>query len=190
MSVLGAQKGLRLLSLGAVIVMSNGCAKDFEESSSSTPTVSFVEVERGLYRGGCPTVRGLARLKALGVRTIVDLENDPSAIAREKQEAERLGLTFVSIPLSGLWKPTNERIDEVLTAVKDGGLRPTYVHCLRGEDRTGLVIALYRVLNQGWTAWDADAEMHAVGFKDILVGLHHYFEHRTGFHRVNGRCGP
>lgn len=39
-----------------------------------------------------------------------------------------------------------------------------YVHCLHGNDRTGMVIAAYRILYCGFTISEAKAEMYSLGF--------------------------
>jgi hypothetical protein len=50
-------------------------------------------------------------------------------------------------------------------------LPKVYVHCVHGHDRTGLIIALYR-LACGWTVDAAEKEMLDMGFHRGLVGLY------------------
>ena len=57
----------------------------------------------------------------------------------------------------------------------------TYVHCAHGQDRTGLVIGLERVIDEGWTPKAAHDEMLKLGFHPLFEGLNHYFEEKTGF---------
>ncbi len=158
-------------------------------NDSNDATANFKQVSPGIFRGARPDQAGLERLSKMGLRTILNLENDKDVIESERQSAEALGLRFISVPMSGLWKPSDKVVDQALGALADPANRPIFVHCMKGQDRTGVVVALYHVVKESWQPTEADAEMHTVGFKDILVGLHHYFEHRTGFHRVNGRCG-
>ena len=38
------------------------------------------------------------------------------------------------------------------------------MHCLHGADRTGVIIAIYRIIYQGWTKSQAIDEMENGGF--------------------------
>ena len=121
-----------------------------------TGPVRFGVVRDGLYRGGQPTAQHLALLRALGVETIVDLRRgDASA---EEAEARRLGMRVVRFPFSGLLVSNREFLVGIVEAVRGGGR--VYVHCQEGRDRTSLVVALYRVLVDGWepsVAWQREA---------------------------------
>jgi protein tyrosine/serine phosphatase len=48
-------------------------------------------------------------------------------------------------------------------------------------DRTGVIIALHRVYNEGWTPKDANDEMMALGFNTLLIPLHKYYEKKTNW---------
>jgi hypothetical protein len=65
----------------------------------------------------------------------------------------------------------------------DAGPTPgaIYVHCLHGEDRTGLVIGLERVFVEGWSPESAWKEMLAFGFHTFYLGLDSYFFTQTGY---------
>jgi protein tyrosine/serine phosphatase len=56
-----------------------------------------------------------------------------------------------------------------------------YVHCKHGQDRTGLVVGLERVLNEKWAPAAAHAEMVRLGFHTSFLGLNEYFEKKTGW---------
>jgi protein-tyrosine phosphatase len=63
--------------------------------------------------------------------------------------------------------------------------KKVFVHCRLGDDRTGMMVAAYRMADEGWTADEAMAEMKAFGFSCghhfICPGLAHYekeFPHR------------
>jgi len=142
---------------------------------------NFHQVTPGLLRGARPSQAGMDDLAALGVRTDLDLERTQSYVDAEQGFADNAGVDFASEPMSYIWEPSDDFIDEVLSIMADPAMQPVYVHCKLGNDRTGLVVALYRVEVQGWTpkaAWD---EMMAMGFHRIWVGLSHYFEERTGY---------
>lgn len=146
------------------------------------PVNRFYEVDAGVYRGARPDGAALTYLAStLKVRTVLDLENDNGAISAERPMAEVQGMRFVSIPLSGFLPPSDADIHAALSLLGDRANYPVFVHCHYGEDRTGLVIGLYRVFNDHWTPADAYREMKNDGFHSMLVPLYLYFKHATGY---------
>lgn len=138
-------------------------------------------VSAGIYRGRRPDAATLSQLKALGVKTILNLEDDTAAVKAERAQVAQLGMSFVSTPMSGFWAPHDATVNAALAHMASQAERPIFVHCLHGEDRTGLIVGLTRIYQQGWTPAQAYKEMIAKGFHKILVFLNHYFETRTGF---------
>lgn len=138
-------------------------------------------VSPGIYRSPRPTAADLAALRAKGVKYVLDLENDSAAVAKERPIAQSLGMTFISEPMSGFWAPNDRQVDRILSVLADPTKRPILVHCLHGEDRTGLVIGLHRVFHQGWQPDRAYREMLDNGFHRALFLLNHYYEEKTGW---------
>ncbi len=138
-------------------------------------------VSPGIYRSKRPTQADLAALKAAGVKYILDLENDSGVIATEAGWAKSLGMTFVSEQMSGFWYPNDSQVNRIEAWLADPTHRPVLVHCQHGEDRTGLIIGLYRVFHQGFSPAKAYAEMLANGFHKALFLLNHYYESKTGW---------
>jgi tyrosine-protein phosphatase SIW14 len=127
------------------------------------------KINDGLYRGAQPNEQGLEELKKLGITTVVDLRaEDRTKSEWEKKEAERLGMHFVHIPIAGFAAPTNEEVLQFLTLVRstqqNDPQQKIFVHCLLGEDRTGVFIATYRMSVQKWPAAQAMREMNSFGF--------------------------
>jgi tyrosine-protein phosphatase SIW14 len=147
---------------------------------TSDPTANFVQVSEGLYRGARPDATGLQRLSQMGVRTILNLEDDMEAVADERKTTDALGMVQVSKPMNGLRTPDNDQMTETLGVLSDKANYPVFVHCAKGMDRTGVVIALHRVFNEGWRATDAEDEMMARGFNTMLDSLEGYFEQKAG----------
>lgn len=134
-----------------------------QTSPSSVDLPNFRVVTPGLFRGGQPTLAGLETLRKLGVKTIVCLR-DVGAVTRiEGEQAESMGMHFHKIPLKNLVKPTREQIDRILAILDDPRNLPVYVHCRRGCDRTGTVIACYRVMKEDWAADKAVDEALELG---------------------------
>ena len=118
-----------------------------------------------LYRGAQPHAESLGQLKNLGITTIVDLrKEDPARREREKKEAESLGLRFVSIPVGGWSAPTNEQVAQFLSLFRSNPNEKVFVHCMLGEDRTGVFVATYRMAIEKWPAQQALKEMNSFGF--------------------------
>src|SRR5439155_8620420 len=145
----------------------------------TTPPIELVSP--GIYRGLRPTQATLAQLKSLGVKTILDLEDTSSAINTERGWVAGLKMTFVSEPMSGFWTPNDKEVNQIGAIMADPARRPIFVHCQHGQDRTGLIVGLYRVFHEHWTPAAAYKEMLAKGFHQILVFLNHYYEEKTGF---------
>src|SRR5713101_6349863 len=117
-----------------------------------------------LFRGAQPSAQGLAALKKLGVTTIVDLRGNRRPVAWERAQAESLGIRFVNIPVRGWSAPDNAQVAQFLKVVQQDPTQKIFVHCYYGEDRTGVMVATYRIAEQNWTPGQAAAEMYSFGF--------------------------
>lgn len=123
------------------------------------------KVTEQLYRGAQPRISSLAQLKEAGITTIVDLRAENAALRdQEEQEADRLGVRFVSIPVGGFANPTNDEIAQFLSLFGGNSKEKVFVHCHFGEDRAGVFVAAYRMAIQKWTADQALSEMYYFGF--------------------------
>jgi protein tyrosine phosphatase (PTP) superfamily phosphohydrolase (DUF442 family) len=138
---------------------------------TGTDLPRYFQVADGVFRGGQPTLAGMQRLKENGVKTIVSFRNNRHLTELESQEAQRLGISFVSIPLNGLTRPSASEIHEFLSIVQDQNRLPVFVHCQHGEDRTGTMIGIYRMAAQHWSAANAYHEMLQRGFHPQYVWL-------------------
>jgi protein tyrosine/serine phosphatase len=144
------------------------------------PVVNFGVVEAGLYRSGAPTsFNEMKALAKLGVKTIVDLENSKKKIAQETAWAKSVGIKVISIPLSGIFAPSDRDEARVQKMLGDKTQRPLLFHCAHGQERAGLAAALYRVFSNGWTPQAAYQEMKDYGFHSITFPMKEYFEKAT-----------
>ena len=152
---------------------------DSFEADVTTPAIELVSA--GIYRGPRPTQATLSQLRSLGVKTILDLEDTTSAINTERGWVGNLKMTFISEPMSGFWTPNDKEVNQIEAIMADPARRPIFVHCQHGQDRTGLIVGLYRVFSEHWTPAAAYREMLAKGFHQALFLLNHYYEEKTGF---------
>ena len=138
-------------------------------SSATATTVpairidNFGRVDASLYRGARPEGRDFADLKALGVKTIVDLTSDDGE-PHEKAMTEAAGMTYVRIPMTTHTAPTSAQLAQFLRIVNDPASQPVYVHCVGGRHRTGVMTASYRMTHEGWSAEQAFKEMKQYNF--------------------------
>ncbi len=128
-------------------------------------------VAPGILRGGQPTPAGLIALQKAGVKTIINLRNNPIYVPQEEDECRRLGVTMFSIPMDGVLPPSNAQIHEFLKIVQSQANLPVFIHCQHGQDRTGAMIGIYRIEAENWTAGQAYKEMLQNGFHPALIGL-------------------
>lgn len=141
----------------------------FPQCAVSLPENRFKQVEPDFWRGGLPRQRGLEQLKAMGVRTVIDLmDEDPTKWSRI---AKRLDMKYVNIPMRRTRPIPPESIKKFLAIVQDKTNRPIYVHCRSGRDRTGAMIAIYRMQESHWTAAQALKEMKSLGFNPMFTSL-------------------
>lgn len=150
-------------------------------ADDSIPILRFAKVTDTIFRGARLDEAGVAYLASINVKTILNLEDDDDAIAEEAELVKPYGIKVISDPMSGFWSPTNDQVQIAEAALIDPANQPIYVHCQHGEDRTGLIVGLYRVFQQQWTPADAWNEMEDLGFHRILFLLKEYYEKATGY---------
>ena len=126
----------------------------------------FGEVTPFLYRGGQPSRAGFEWLAQQGIAIVVDLRGNRGD---ERRLVDRLGMQYVPMP----WHcpfPRNKIFARFLRLLRDNPGKKVFVHCRLGDDRAGMMIAAYRMAEQGWTADQAWKEMRSYG-----VDFWHYF---------------
>jgi tyrosine-protein phosphatase SIW14 len=109
---------------------------------------NFGQMDAHFYRGAQPRPEDYQALAALGIKTIIDLRDDPTSY--EKANAEAAGIKYVNIRMSDTHKPASEQVESFISLAKDEANWPFYVHCIGGRHRTGLIGAIYRYNNYGW----------------------------------------
>ncbi len=126
---------------------------------------NFHMVTPGIMRGSQPKDEAFELLKEYaGVKTVIDLRNEEWQIEKERGVVGRLGMVYVSVPMKGNEKVSPEVINQVLSIMTDRSNQPVFIHCMAGKDRTGLVMAAYRIKLEHWSQDDAVKEMLAYGY--------------------------
>jgi len=126
---------------------------------------NFGEVTPTLYRGGQPSREGYEALAKMGVNIVVD--GRLSGQDKEREEVEKAGMQYVSIPWHCLF-PRDEVFARFLNVLRANPDKKVFVHCRYGDDRTGMMVAAYRMSVEGWTAEEARREMDQFGYKPLV----------------------
>ncbi|MFH1260278.1 MAG: dual specificity protein phosphatase family protein [Elusimicrobiota bacterium] len=158
------------------IIRGEPAGKNQEYSISNLEGLeNFAKVSETLYRGAQPTALGFAELKKMGVKTVVNLRGFHS----DKKLLRGLGFKYVHISFKP-WHPEDEDIIKFLKVVTNPDNCPIFIHCQHGADRTGTMVAVYRMYVQGWTYEKALSELPKFGFHEsglecIKICLHPEF---------------
>jgi protein tyrosine/serine phosphatase len=123
---------------------------------------NFYQVDQNVYRGAQPTGGGFKYLAKIGVKTVIDLRAADERSESEESMVTAEGMKYVSVPMTGLTAPTEAQISRIL-GILEADTGPVFVHCKRGADRTGVVIASYRIDHDGWDNAHALSEAKARG---------------------------
>ena len=125
---------------------------------------NFYKVNDNFYRGGQPTEAGIAQLKAMNIKTVINLRGADSRAEKEEKWVTDSGMKFINLPLNNWLEPKDAQIEKVLAEINNVENQPVFVHCKRGSDRTGTVVAVYRIKQDDWTAKQANDEAKSFGF--------------------------
>lgn len=120
----------------------------------------FGEVSPKLFRGAQPKKGGFEELAKMGVQIVVDLRGDRKS---ERDEVTRLGMQYVPM----YWQcsfPKDKIFAAFITLIRTNPGKKIFVHCRVGDDRTGMMVASYRMAEEGWSAERAEKEMIEFGF--------------------------
>jgi protein tyrosine/serine phosphatase len=132
------------------------------------------QVNDRLYRGAQPRKGTIKKLAEVGIKTVINLRGADDRTKDEETEAKAAGLAYFSIPLPGLGRPSDDEIARILAIIDAPENQPVFVHCKRGADRTGAVVAIYRITHDSWTVEQALAEANRHGMSWIVFSLRGY----------------
>jgi tyrosine-protein phosphatase SIW14 len=175
-------RSFRVLAVPLVLAITMCSGEEPRQKGASSPAHSaraigqkrkikgvgnFGEVTPTLFRGAQPSREGLEALAKMGIDIVVDARGNRTD--SEGKEVGRLGMQYVAIP----WHcpfPNDDVHVRFLKLLQENPRKRVFVHCRLGDDRTGMMIAAYRMAAQGWTAEEAMNEMQQFGFSSV----HHW----------------
>lgn len=168
-SQLITRKSLVVLTAALVVfsatMISSANSGDKSDRKSSRVEIevnNFGKVTDFFYRGAQPKEDEYGQLATLGVKTIIDLRDDPKDFAGAT--ARKSGLKYVNFPMSDKSYPSADTAEKFLSLVTDKANQPVFVHCAGGRHRTGAMIAVFRMKTQGWNVEQAYEEMKDYDF--------------------------
>jgi protein tyrosine phosphatase (PTP) superfamily phosphohydrolase (DUF442 family) len=156
---------------------SPACPAAQEQRPDEVAVQRFHRVDDRLFRGAQPTEAGLKSLWDAGVRTVISLRDDNDLGFDERKVAESLGMQWVNVPIKdGSFFTQSRRIPDAaiqafFDAVDAAVPGPVFVHCRRGTDRTGAIVAFYRIARHEWDGEKAAREAREVGMRPWYRGL-------------------
>ena len=148
---------ITLLALGAIAT-----AKTKQSAFANIHIKNFGKMSDRFYRGAQPKEEDYADLKALGVNTILDLQEDPKPY--DKTIAESLGIHYINIPMVDKGYPPDAQIEQFLKLANDPATGVFFVHCAGGRHRTGIMGAVYRFTVDHWNYDQVYSEMKDYDF--------------------------
>lgn len=133
---------------------------------------NFHSVNDHIYRGGQPTREGIKNLAKIGIRTVIDLRG--GADRAEEKLVLAAGMRYAHVAMGAFSAPSEEQMVKVLDMLDDATGSPVFIHCKRGSDRTGTVIACYRIRHDRWDNQKALSEARKNGLSWVERGMQHY----------------
>lgn len=159
---------LWLTALAATLVLTGVAVSVSQNHNSEQALKNFGKLNENYYRGSQPKDNEFVRLKAIGIKTVIDLRRDFDP--DEPEQVLRAGMQYFNIPLKSSKPATTEQTEYFLKLVNDPNNWPVYVHCKGGRHRTGALTAIYRITHDGWNADQAYKEMTEFDFNNGFFG--------------------
>ena len=166
-------QALRSVAVALVLLSATASAQN---ATSYVELPRFQEVSEKLYRGAQPRDGGLTKLRDLGINTIINLRGASARTRAQEAEARALGLNYFNIALPNWGRPQDARVQRILEIIAAPENGRVFVHCRTGVDRTGTIVAIYRMTHDGWSTNDALAEAERNGMRRIQFFMRDYAE--------------
>ena len=121
-------------------------------------------ISKDLYRSAQPEREGFTALQNLGIRSVLNLRE----YHKDTRKARHTQLHLMAYPVAA-GEVTAADVENCLVLITNAP-KPVLVHCWHGSDRTGIVVAAYRIVFQNWNVEEAEKE-----FRDERFGYHEFW---------------
>ena len=145
-------------------------------STTRSELPRFQQVSERLFRGGQPREGGINKLRELGINTVINLRGASDRTRAEDAEVRASGLNYFNVALPNWARPQDSRVARILEVINAPESGRVFVHCKDGVDRTGLIVALYRITHDGWSSHQALAEAERQGMRRTQFWMRDYAE--------------
>ena len=166
-------QALPTVAIALILISATASAQD---ATTNAELPRFQQVSERLYRGAQPRDGGLSRLHDLGINTVINLRGASAQTRAQEAEARALGLNYFNVALPNWGRPQDARVRRILEIIAAPENGRVLVHCRTGVDRTGMIVALYRMTHDGWSANDALAEADRNGMRRTQFWMRDYTE--------------
>ena len=161
----------------SVILLSLTLAPAWGAKVEARGVPNFHEVNQHVFRGGQPANVGWNSLAHLGIKLVIDLRpSTEHPVQAEERDVKAAGMGYVNVPMKGIGAPLGDAVSRVLALMVSSSDGPVFVHCRRGSDRTGTVVACYRILHDHWENQRALQEARSYGMLRLERGMMHYIQ--------------
>jgi tyrosine-protein phosphatase SIW14 len=178
---------LRVISVALLLLVATTAVASDETKQEVLP--NFHQVNEQLYRGGQPLTGGMKEVAARGIKTVINLRGENEDTRAEEVEAKAAGLRYFSVPLPGYGRPKDEDVERVLAIINDPQNWPVFIHCRHGEDRTGTIVAVYRISRDGWSSEQAKKEARRHGMSRLQFRMRDYISDYARDYKRNSSQG-
>ena len=153
---------ISLILASSISAFSQEPQENIKTTATNVSIKNFGQMDDRFFRGAQPKEDEYQELAALGIKTIIDLREDPEAY--EKRNAEALGMRYVNIPMTEKKYPEAAQVEQFIKLVDDPTTGKFFVHCAGGRHRTGVMGAVYRFNHYNWNFDQVYAEMKKYDF--------------------------
>jgi tyrosine-protein phosphatase SIW14 len=119
---------------------------------------NFYKIDEHVYRSEQPNSVEMKALSDYGIKSILNLRG----IHNDNREAKGTVLTLHHLPIN-TWRMSYEDLVKSVAILQTTD-KPVLIHCIHGSDRTGCVVAAYRMIHYGWTKEEAIKELVEGGY--------------------------
>ena len=162
--------------VAAVLLVLLSSVASAQTATANAELPRFQQVNEKLYRSGQPRAGGLARLRELGINTIINLRGASKTTRAEEAEARAQGFNYFNVALPNGGRPKDTRVERIITLIAAPENGKVLVHCKDGVDRTGMIVAIYRMTHDGRSGNDALVEADRSGMRRIQFWMRDYVE--------------
>ena len=166
-------RSLHLVVISLILLSTTASAQD---ATGHAELPRFKQVSERLYRGAQPRDGGLSRLRDLGINTVINLRGTSARTRAQEAEARALGLNYYNVALPNWGRPQDARVRRILEIIAAPENGRVFVHCRTGVDRTGMIVAMFRMTHDGSSAHDALAEADRNGMRRTQFWMRDYAE--------------